>query len=51
MPDGSIQTRLRESISFSYRWADLPAGSVVTRAWFRLDQSHAEETQEAIAFI
>ena len=49
MPDGSIQTRLRESISFSYRWADLPAGSVVTRAWFRLDQSRAEETQEAIA--
>jgi UDP-N-acetylmuramate dehydrogenase len=47
--DGVVHTRMRESIEFSYRWASLPSGAIITRAWFRLDQSHAEEIQKAIA--
>jgi UDP-N-acetylmuramate dehydrogenase len=49
LADGSIQTRMRESIDFSYRWADLPEGSVVTRAWFCMSQAGDEQTQKAIA--
>jgi len=47
--DGAVHSRMRESLEFSYRWADLPEGAIITRAWFCLDQDRAEETQKAIA--